>query len=255
MYPDQFGCELEFIIKDNDDKYILTKLKEMYKDQFLYDLKHTSIKADPEQTKVHYKLENSLDSKYGRELTSPICNYDELVKYLHEFSSIITEYATTNELTGLHIHISCSDKTQNEFDLCKFVFLANENNLLQNWGGRNKYCLNIMDIMGYLDLDDVIQFKEHKGRVWNFLKRDTHHVEIRTFGGTDYHNQIDKVIEELIIYKKLFQTSTSTQYSKEYINYLETHAKKLEQLPQDTIEKYLSSFPEIGSFLLGGIEV
>lgn len=254
MYPDKFGCELEFILQDCDDNFIIKELQSLYKNQLLYDLKHTSIKSDPKQTKVHYKIENSLDSEYGRELTSPVCSYDELLIYLHTFSSLITKYATTNELTGLHIHISCSDQSQQEFDLCKFVYLANENNLLHKWGKRNPYCLNIMDIMGYLELEDVIQFKKHKGRVWNFLKRDTHHVEIRTFGGTNYHTKIDQVIEELTIYKSLFQESISSTYSEEYINYLETHTKELELLSQAKIEEYLSNFPEISSFLLGGME-
>lgn len=135
--------------------------------------------------------------------------------------------------------MSCSDESQDELNLCKFVYLSEHKNLLNNWGERNKYCINIMLIMGHLELEDVLLFKENKGRVWNFLKRGTHHIEIRTFGGTDYHTKINQVISELGIYTTLFNESTSKEDSEIYLSYLKTHANELKKIPQETIENYL----------------
>ncbi|WP_455757346.1 hypothetical protein [Sulfurimonas sp.] len=250
MKPDRFGCELEFVVNDEQDALIIDKLNSLYGSDYLFDLKNSKISSDPKQTKVHYKYEASLESKFGRELTSPVCCFEELKDYLTQFVLIINECATTNILTGLHIHMSASDKSGNELDLCKYTLLADDENLLNNWGDRNKYCLNLMDIMGHLKFEDVILFKEHKGRVWNLLKRGSHHVEIRTFGGENYQNKIEQVIDEMKIYIEIFDYSTDDNFaSVEYLNKLEKHAEKLDAMSQETIENYLTEFSEIGSFL------
>lgn len=250
MNPDRFGCELEFIVNKNQDNLIIDKLTSLYKSEYLYDLKNSEIASDPEQTKVHYKYEASLESELGRELTSPICSFEEVKEYINQFIQIINEHATTSVLTGLHIHMSSSDESVDELDLCKYTLLADSKNLLNNWGARNKYCLNLIDIMGYLEFEDVIHFKEHKGRVWNLLKRGSHHVEIRTFGGENYQNKIDKVIDEVDVYIEIFDYFTDDSFiSVEYLEMLEKHAENLEKMSQEVIEDYLMAFPKINSFL------
>lgn len=250
MKPDKFGCELEFVVNNEQDIQVEEKLNSLYKSSYLVDLKNSNIASDPKQTKVHYKFEASLESKLGRELTSPICSFEELKNYLTEFALIINTHAKTNSLTGLHIHMSSSDESGIELDLCKFALLADAKKLLNNWGARNKYCLNLMDIMDYLEFGDVILFKEHKGRVWNLLKRGSHHVEIRTFGGEDYQNKIQQVIEEIESYIEIFSHSTNENFaSEEYLDKLEKHAERLDKMSQETIENYLTAFPEIDSFL------
>ena len=145
--------------------------------------------------------------------------------------------------------MSNSNESCIELDLCKFVLLANNGNLLNNWGKRNQYCLNLMHILDHLNFDDVILFKNHKGRVWNFLQRNIRHIEIRTFGGTNYHNRIEQVISEIEQYLIIFDEATSEQNSSEYLDLLDTHLSKVEGLSRETIENYLSTFPEIGNFL------
>jgi len=135
--PDRFGCELEFVVNAEQDTLIIEKLTSLYGSNYLVDLEKSKIASDPEQTKVHYKYEASLESKLGRELTSPVCSFEELKGYLTQFVLIINECATTNILTGLHIHMSASDKSGNELDLCKYTLLADDENLLNNWGNRN----------------------------------------------------------------------------------------------------------------------
>ncbi len=249
MRPDRFGCEFEFIVETSQDQIVQEKLLEQFDNRFLVDLKKSSISSDPMQTKVHYKFEPSLNTEYGRELTSPVCSFDELREYLNIFSIIVNELGQTNELTGLHIHMSNSNESCIELDLCKFVLLANNGNLLNNWGKRNQYCLNLMHILDHLNFDDVILFKNHKGRVWNFLQRNIRHIEIRTFGGTNYQNRIEQVISEIEQYLTIFDEATSEQNSSEYLDLLDTHLSKVEGLSQETIENYLSTFPEIGNFL------
>lgn len=250
MNPDKFGCELEFMVNDGQDSLVIQKLVSLYGTNYLVDLKNSNIESDPKQTKVHYKYEASLESDLGRELTSPICSFEELKKYLDEFAQIINAYSKTNILTGLHVHMSSSDNSGVELDLCKFTLLADSKGLLNNWGSRNKYCLNLMDIMDYLEFEDVIRFKENQGRVWNLLKRGSCHIEIRTFGGEDYQNKIQQVIKEVEEYIEIFNHSTNENFaSKEYLDKLEKHAEKLEKMEQKTIERYLGAFPEINSFL------
>lgn len=250
MKPDRFGCELEFIVNKDQDDLVIAKLDSLYKSEYLYDLKNSEIFSDPKQTKVHYKCEDSLESEFGRELTSPICSFEEVKEYIYQFVKIINEHAITSVLTGLHIHMSSSNESADELDLCKYALLADSKNLLNNWGARNQYCLNLMDIMGYLDFKDVIHFKEHKGRVWNLLKRGSHHLEIRTFGGENYQNKIDKVIDEVNVYIEIFDYSTNDSFASfEYLNMLKKHAENLEKMSQETIEDYLIAFPEINSFL------
>lgn len=250
MNPNRFGCELEFVVNDEQDIQVEKELCFLYGSNYLIDLKNSNIASDPKQTKVHYKYEASLESELGRELTSPVCNFVELKSYLADFALIINTYGKTNSLTGLHIHMSSSEEYKVELDLCKFTLLADAEKLLNNWGPRNKYCLNLMSIMDYLEFEDVILFKEHKGRVWNLLKRGSHHVEIRTFGGEDYQNKIQQVINEIESYIEIFNHSTNENFgSEEYLDKLEKHAEKLNKMSQETIEKYLTAFPEIDNFL------
>ncbi len=146
--------------------------------------------------------------------------------------------------------MSSFDESGAELDLCKYALLADAQKLLNNWGSRNNYCLNLIDIMDYLEFEDVILFKEHKGRVWNLLKRGSHHVEIRTFGGENYQNKVSQAINEIELYIEIFHHATNENFaSKEYLNKLEQHANKLNKMSQETIENYLTAFPEIDSFL------
>lgn len=250
MKPDRFGCELEFLVNDEQDVLVIEKLNSLYGFNYLVDIKNSNITSDPKQTKVHYKYEASLESKLGRELTSPVCSFEELKDYLAKFTLIINEYGKTNILTGLHIHMSSSDESGVELDLCKYTLLSDGEKLLNNWGSRNEYCLNLMGIMDYLEFEDVILFKENKGRVWNLLKRGSHHVEIRTFGGEDYQNKVEQAIKEIESYIEIFNQSTDDTFtSQEYLDKLEKHAEKLQNMKQETIENYLTAFPEIDSFL------
>ena len=249
MKPNRFGCEFEFVVNDDADSLVTEELKSLYKSNYLEDVKNSNIASDPKQTKVHYKYDASLESDFGRELTSPICTFEELKNYLSEFALIVNKYGKTNSLTGLHIHMSSSDESGADLDLCKYTLIADIKNLLNNWGPRNKYCLNLMGIMDYLEFEDVILFKKNKGRVWNLLKRGSHHVEIRTFGGEDYQNKISQVLYETELYVEIFDCSTDDAFtSQEYLKKLEEHVNKLENTSQETIEHYLTAFPEIDSF-------
>jgi hypothetical protein len=128
--PDKFGCELEFVVNDEQDVFVIEKLGSLYGSNYLVDLKNSTIASDLKQTKVHYKYEASLESDLGRELTSPICNIEALKDYLAKFALIINEYGKTNILTGLHIHMSSSDNSGVELDLCKFTLLSDIEELL-----------------------------------------------------------------------------------------------------------------------------
>ena len=67
-------------------------------------------------------------------------------------------YRVRFEDTGFHIHISTVDESI-EVDFYKFMLLCNESSLLKNWENRNAFCLNVMDILTILDMEEAKKLK------------------------------------------------------------------------------------------------
>ncbi len=199
----KFGCEFEFYPNLNLENEILDALKNELKDGIT--LKQNL--ASNDDYNMNYKIEPSLSAMGGKEITTPICTYEELKTYITNICKIIDTNGTTNEDTGFHIHISTLDETL-ELDFYKFMLLCNEASLLENWGKRNSYCLNVMDVLTTLDMEEAKVIKNKKGRVWNLEKRKENgiinHVEIRTIGGTSYQTKIKQIFNELDKFIEIF---------------------------------------------------
>ena len=181
----KFGCEFEFYPNTMLEDEMIDALKDILKEKT--ELK-TNLQSNDDNN-MNYKNEPSLSAVGGKEITTPICTYEDLREYISKIANIINQNGSTDESTGFHIHISTVDESM-EVDFYKFMLLCNEALLLNNWGKRNAFCLNVMDVLTVLDMKEAKNHKNKKGRVWNLEKRREHnrtnHVEIRTIGGTNY---------------------------------------------------------------------
>ncbi len=225
-YPDifRFGCEFEFYMNENQYDNIVDYLEYISGSDILINLEEIPQENDRNEC-LCLKYDSSLGSS-GVEISTPICSYDTLNYYIGHISYIIDEYGTTNEDTGFHIHISVDDNIQ--MDFYAFILLCNDNGLLNNWGDRNKYSLNPMEILNSLKAKDAKEVKDRKGRVWSIERRGLAHIEVRTMGGTYYHKQVVKIIKELDIFIELFKVSiSSVTENLEYIAIYKKHHKVL----------------------------
>lgn len=135
----KFGCEFEFYPNTMLEDEIIDVLSNILKDSI--ELKQ-NLKSNDDNN-MNYKTEPSLSAMGGKEITTPICSYQDLKSYIIAIAEIIDKNGETNEDTGFHIHISTIDENK-EVDFYKFMLLCDETSLLQNWGNRNAYCLNLV---------------------------------------------------------------------------------------------------------------
>lgn len=164
-------------------------------------------------------------------------------EYISQITNIIDQNGSTNESTGFHIHISTIDENM-EVDFYKFMLLCNEAALLNNWGNRNAFCLNVMDVLTVLDMKEAKKLKNKKGRVWNLEKRRensrTNHIEIRTIGGTSYQRKYEQILNELDKFIEIFNRSIKNENKdEEYKAILQKHIKILESSSPKRRDKFL----------------
>jgi len=235
----KFGCEFEFYPNAMLEDEMIDDLSNILKDTI--ELKQ-NLKSNDDNN-MNYKAEPSLSAIGGKEITTPICSYEDLKSYIIDISKIIDENGETNEDTGFHIHISTIDEST-EVDFYKFMLLCHATSLLQNWGDRNAYCLNVMDVLTVLDMEEAKKLKNRKGRVWNLEKRKENdkmnHIEIRTIGGTNYQRKVDQILNELDQFIEIFNRSIRDgNPDEEYKIILAQHMKVIESASPERIERFL----------------
>jgi len=227
----RFGCEFEFYIIGNNCDNIIDELKAISGSDILINLDEIPSEKDAHNC-LCLKFDSSLGTS-GVEISIPICSYHTLFYYISRITYIIEEYGTTNEDTGFHIHISTNEDI--EMDFYAFLLICNNKNLLNNWGERNGYSLNPMEILNYCYEEEARNLKNKKGRIWSIERRDKSHIEIRTMGGVGYHNKAHQIIEELDIFVSTFKkTLEDMSGDEEYKSILREH---LIELKNTTIEK------------------
>ena len=220
-----FGCEFEFYLTNNNNFDLL--LKELF-DISEVDLLVNELsipRTDDSNDCMHLKYDDTLEEN-GWEISIPKCSYNQLKIYIETINRLIEKYASTNNDTGFHIHISTVNKDGINLDFYKFALLSNEQNLLNSWYVRNQHCKNVMDVMNYNDKKDSKNIKTKKGRIWNLEKVDNHRIEIRTMGGESYHLQNTKIFDELDKYKEIF-IETLLKDSEKYISLKKNHLDKI----------------------------
>ncbi len=229
----QYGCEFEFYVNQMIEDNLIDELTSVSKSELTVNYNN----GQNDDTKMNYKRDASLTGTTGREITTPICSLDDLKEYILKISKIITSNAQTNEDTGFHIHISTMDKSLT-LDFYRFMLLSNDKQLLTNWGSRNGFSLNVMDILDSLDMEEAKRFKNIKGRIWNLEKISDNHIEIRTMGGTNYQLKIEQILLELEIFIEIFYTSLKKP-DKEYLNILKEHMIILSNCPKERKDEFL----------------
>jgi len=240
----KFGCEFEFYPNLMLEEEMIDSLECLLTNNI--KLKINLPLNDDDN--MNYKDEPSLSSYGGKEITTPICSYEELKSYIIAVSKIIDINGTTNEDTGFHIHISTVDNNL-EVDFYKFMLLCDNESLLNNWGDRNSYCLNVMDILTTLNMNEAQKVKnkkskKQKARIWNLEKRAenniTNHIEIRTIGGTNYQKESTKIINELDKFIEIFMRSIkNNDIDEEYKIILERHVNIVKSATEERTNKFL----------------
>lgn len=232
----EFGCEFEFYVNQMLEDELIDELNNISSSKVIIN-RSNELNQKNHNDCINYKRDASLTGDTGREITTPICSLEELKDYIRKISKIINNNAQTNEDTGFHIHISTANKSI-DVDFYRFMLLANDQVLLTNWGSRNGYSLNVMSILDVLDMEEAKQFKNKKGRIWNLEKRDNNHLEIRTMGGSNYHNKVDKILKELDTFIETFQKSINKP-DKEYITIFQNHINALKSCDTKRRDKFL----------------
>lgn len=236
-FPDEFrfGCEFEFYINGDNTEAIINELKDITGSDILVNLTELPLEADRNHC-LCFKYDASLGDQ-GVEISTPICSYDTLVYYIARITMIIEDFGSTNEDTGFHIHISIEKK--DDIDFYAFILLCNDANLLSNWGERNGYSLNPMEILNNLNEKDTRKLKNKKGRVWSIERRGIGHVEIRTIGGTSYHYEATKICQELNHFIKIFKRCLcDMKMDSEYKTLLQNHLDILENTSLEKKKKF-----------------
>lgn len=239
IFPDnlRLGCEFEFYINGSNYNNIVTELEQISGSDILINLDEVPQEKDRHNC-LCLKYDSSLNGS-GVEISIPICSYDTLCYYIGHISYIIEEYGSTNEDTGFHIHISLNE--DDEMDFYAFILLCNEANLLNNWGERNQYSLNPMEILNFLNEKEAKELKNKKGRIWSIERRGIAHVEIRTIGGIFYHTKAEQIYKELDTFIDIFKQSiANVKENPQYKIILEKHLKVL----SDTSIKKTNQFQD-----------
>lgn len=203
-----FGCEFEFYPNEkyNQESFIKELCSISQSDVVVNEIFVPSFKDATNYMQL--KPDISLDSN-GLEISTPICSYSRLMEYIKQINRLIKQYGYTNDDTGLHIHISKAKKDGVNFDFYKFSLLCNDRRLLNRWGTRNGYCINVMSVINYNTKRDSKVLKNKKGRVWNLELVSKNRIEIRTMGGVEYHLKNEQILKELAQYKMIFEETLS----------------------------------------------
>lgn len=229
----QFGCEFEFYVNEMIEDELIEELRLISNEDLVINKKD----GNNIDNKMNYKRDCSLHGETGREITIPICSYARLKDYIIQICDLISSNAQTNGDTGFHIHISTINKIS-EVDFYRFMLLSNHQSLLNNWGDRNKFSLNVMDILDVLDMEEARVLKNKKGRVWSLEKRNNNHIEIRTMGGSHYETKAEQILSELEIFIGIFITCLQKP-DKSYLKILEEHILKLKNTSEEKRNKFL----------------
>lgn len=236
-YPDslRLGCEFEFYMNSGTVDHIIEELKSIAGSDILINLDEV-----PKESDSHHCLCLKYDSSLGGsgvEVSIPVCSYDTLLYYIGHITYIIEEYGTTNDDTGFHIHISTNE--EKEMDFYAFVLLCNEEGLLNNWGNRNQYSLNPMEILNFRNEEEAKKLKNKKGRVWSIERRGLAHIEIRTMGGVSYHKKVEKIYHELDAFIDIFnQSIDNLKENPKYKSVLEKHMEILNNTSANKTKKF-----------------
>ena len=243
----RYGCEFEFYV--DTGKYLYADVidaltKALYKltsSDILVDeisIPHAADKNHCMQIKPDISLED-----HGLEISVPISTKEGILHYVQTILSLIERYGYTNEETGFHIHMSTLDSSH--IDFYRFMLLCDDAGLLSAWKPRIGYSQNVMDILSSHTKQEARIIKTKKGTIWNLERIDSHHIEIKSIGGDDYHKNPTQIIEEFEIYADYF-TEALGKTTLQHKVLLENHKKVLDSLDKETKGRFSLALIEAG---------
>ena len=245
----QYGCEFEFYI--DTDSYSFSKAIEAIT-QELYLLAHTDILVDeisiPNASDrnrcIQIKPDISLQD-HGVEISVPISTREGIIHFIETITPIIKKYGYTNEETGFHIHISTLKNDGSHIDFYRFMLLCDDADLLASWKPREGYSQNVMDILSSNTKREARVIKSKKGTIWNLERIDTHHIEIKSIGGINYHQEPRRIIKEFEAYAAYFVEAIGDM-TKEHKELLLEHKKIVDTLSMERKANFASALGEAG---------
>lgn len=157
--------------------------------------------------------------------------------------SFIEDHATTDETSGMHISVSLRDsKDRKNADLVKFLVLSEIGHVIDTAFPERNHVKNIIE-----NIESVIQFEvthedglllNDKRYIIPFLTKEilnsdvftekyqsikfgdynalNGRIELRYFGGENYHERYDEIEEELYRILFILMVSYTDEYNKEY---------------------------------------
>lgn len=245
----QFGCEFEFYIQTSQYTYdeAIDKITEE-----IYSLTSVDILVDTTNLPtapvknhcIQIKPDISLKDN-GVEISVPITTENGIIHYIQTITSVIQQYGYTNQETGFHIHISTIKKDGINFNFYKYMLLCHISDLLSSWEQRPGYSQNVMDILSTNTKKQARVIKTKKGTIWNLEKIEPNHIEIKSIGGKDYHESLQKIIEEFIQYTQLFIQTLQEDTDGDRDMYRE-HKEQISVLSEETNAAFVSALSEAG---------
>ena len=245
----QFGCEFEFYIDTNFYDFhmaIEDITKEIFKLTSVDILVDTAglPTEDDKNSCIQIKPDISLEEN-GVEISVPITTQTGIIHFIKAICPIIDKYGYTNEETGFHMHISTINKDGVNFNFYKFMLLCHKTGLLSSWKPRVGYSQNVMDILSLNNKQITREIKTKKGTIWNLEKIEPNHVEIKSIGGDNYHQNIEKIVDEFSLYSKYFNDTLCKDTNMDKQMYTE-HQKQIKQLPTEVSSKFAIALSEAG---------
>ena len=245
----QYGCEFEFYINTKRHNYTET-IEALTK--VLYHLSHADILVDEisipntidKNSCIQIKPDISLQD-HGIEISVPISNKEGIIHFIETISPLIDKYGYTNEETGFHIHISTIKNCGSHIDFYRFMLLCDNAGLLSSWKPREGYSHNVMDILSSHSKQEARVLKTKKGTIWNLERIDSHHIEIKSIGGINYHKEPKRIIKEFEAYATYFM-ETLGEMTETHKALLLKHKIKVDKLSRETKTYFASALSEAG---------
>ena len=251
----QCGAEFEFYLCVKDLQQFNKKLEEIVSDLLAITDAHIAvnttygIKKQTHLDDVVHKNDDSLTTTpYGIEITTPILPLARLPYYVEKLLVVIRNHGFTDETTGLHIHLSHTQR-ENPFDFLKFMLFMNDKGLFESWQERSDYCSNVMHVLNFKDVAASKKKKDKIGERWNVLLREKDHVEIRTMGGQQYEDQVVQILQEITALYTLFSDASDVDKEREkYAVLQKRQADRVEKASPEDTQKYLLALKKLGLF-------
>ncbi|HIP12489.1 MAG TPA: hypothetical protein EYG73_07205 [Arcobacter sp.] len=182
---------------------------------------------------------------HGVEISVPISTKEGIIHFIETIIPLIDIYGYTNEETGFHIHISTLQNDGSHIDFYRFMLLCDNTDLLSSWKPREGYSQNVMDILSSNTKQEARVIKSKKGTIWNLERIDTHHIEIKSIGGINYHQEPIRIINEFEAYAVYFVEALGDT-TKEHKELLLKHKKIVDALSIERKANFASALGEAG---------